>query len=165
MRATRKMPMQGKTTQQDSTTTTLPRINGEEDYTIDEAWINLVQAEDYLVRGITAFLPRIKQEETNLTFKHPENWDQLNLQEKANLIIIDNIIKLIGLQECKNTTEYNGNEVHAVSSPSLLGRGPSTAPEDEGYSYPDDHTRIGQRYGPFRSIPTGLVTYPTCCPD
>ena len=53
--------------------------------------------------------------------------------------------------------------MHAVSSPSLLG--PSTAPEDEGYSYPDNHTRIGQRYGQFRSIPTGPVTYPACCPD
>ena len=30
-----------------------------ENYTIKDAWINLIQAEDYLLRGITAFLPRI----------------------------------------------------------------------------------------------------------
>ena len=72
-RATRKMPMQDKTTQQHSTMTTLPKIQKKGDYMIEEAWINLVQAEDYLVRGIMAFLPRIKKEETNFTLEHPGN--------------------------------------------------------------------------------------------
>ena len=53
--------------------------NETENYTIKDAWINLIQAEDYLLRGITAFLPRIQQEETNPTFEHPEDWDHLNL--------------------------------------------------------------------------------------
>ena len=103
-RASRKRPLQDKTEQQHSTTTTLPRTDRKEDYMIKDAWTNLVQAEDYLVRGITAFLLRINQEEKNPTFEHPDNWNQLNLQEKANLIIIDNIIKLVDLQDCKNTT-------------------------------------------------------------
>ena len=59
------------------------------------------QAEDYLERAfsdvvsITAFLPMIEEEDLNATFKHPENWDKLSLQEKADLIIINNMIKLI----------------------------------------------------------------------
>ena len=53
---------------------------------------NLRQAEDYLTRGIIAFLPKIEKEEANPTFEHPENWNRLNLQEKANLIILDNLI-------------------------------------------------------------------------
>ena len=76
-----------------------------------------------------------------------ENWDQLNLQEKANLIIFDNIIKLIELQDCESITGHKENEVHNVSSPSLLGREPSLLgrgpnTEDGGYSYPDDHLEL-----------------------
>ena len=59
MRATSKSPMQDNTTQQHSTTTTLPKIDKKEDYMIEEVWINLKQAKDYLVRGIMAFLPII----------------------------------------------------------------------------------------------------------
>ena len=124
-----------------------PKTDKKENYTIEEAWINLVQAEDYLVRGITAFLPRIQQEETNPTFEHLGDWDQLNLQEKVNLIIFDNIIKLIELQDCESITGHKENEVHNVSSPSLLGsessllgRGPNM--EDEDYSYLYDHLEL-----------------------
>ena len=42
-----------------------------------------------------AFLPMIEEEDLNATFEHPENWDKLSLQEKADLIIINNMIKLI----------------------------------------------------------------------
>ena len=76
--------------------TSLPRTEGKDaTYMIKEAWSNSIQAEDYLIRGITAFLPRIEQEEAKPTFEHPENWNQLNLQEKADLIIINNMVKLI----------------------------------------------------------------------
>ena len=59
------------------------------------------QAEDYLKRAfsddvsVTAFLPMIEEEDLSATFEHPENWDQLNLQEKADLIVINNMVKLI----------------------------------------------------------------------
>ena len=59
------------------------------------------QAEDYLERAlsdnvsITAFLPMIEEENLTATFEHPDNWDKLSLQEKADLIIINNMVKLI----------------------------------------------------------------------
>ena len=59
------------------------------------------QAEDYLERAfsddvsVTAFLPMIEEEDLSATFEHPENWDQLNLQEKADLTVINNMVKLI----------------------------------------------------------------------
>ena len=37
----------------------------------------------------------IEEEDLSATFEHPENWDQLNLQEKADLIVINNMVKLI----------------------------------------------------------------------
>ena len=37
----------------------------------------------------------IEDEETNLTFKHIPDWYQLNTQKKADLIVINNMIKLI----------------------------------------------------------------------
>ena len=40
---------------------------------IKEAWMRLIHAENYLARGVTAFLPRMQREESNPTFEHPEN--------------------------------------------------------------------------------------------
>ena len=37
----------------------------------------------------------IEEEDVNPTFEHPSNWNQLNLQEKADLIVINNMVKLI----------------------------------------------------------------------
>merc|ERR1712237_217875 len=37
----------------------------------------------------------IEVEDTNPTFKHPQNWNSLSYQEKADLIVINNMIKLI----------------------------------------------------------------------
>ena len=37
----------------------------------------------------------IEEENLTATFEHPDNWDKLSLQEKADLIIINNMIKLI----------------------------------------------------------------------
>ena len=37
----------------------------------------------------------IEKEDINATFEHLENWNQLNLQEKADLIVINNMVKLI----------------------------------------------------------------------
>ena len=59
------------------------------------------QAEDYLERAfsddvsVTAFLPMIEEEDLSATFEHPENWDQLNIQEKADLIVKNDMVKLI----------------------------------------------------------------------
>ena len=114
MRTTRKRPRQDNTTQQHPNATAPPKTDKRENYTIEEAWIYLVQAEDYLVRGIMAFLPRINQEETNPTLEHPENWDQLNLPEKVNLIILDNIIKLIELQDCESITGHQEEDVQNI---------------------------------------------------
>ena len=75
------------------------------------------------MRGITAFLPRIQQEETNPTFEHPEDWDRLSLREKANLIIFDNIVKLMELQYCGSVVGHQEGEAQNTSSPGLLGSG------------------------------------------
>ena len=73
-RTTRQRPKQDNTTQLHPNITAPPKTDKKENYTIKDAWINLIQAEDYLIRGITAFLPRIQQEETSPTFEHPEDW-------------------------------------------------------------------------------------------
>ena len=62
---------------------------------------DIKQAEDYLERAfsddvsVTIFLSKVEEEESVPTFKHPPNWSQLSSQEKADLIIINNMIKLI----------------------------------------------------------------------
>ena len=62
---------------------------------------DIKQAEDYLERAfsddvsMTVFLPMVEEEENKPTFKHPPNWTQLNSQEKAELLVINNMIKLI----------------------------------------------------------------------
>ena len=62
---------------------------------------DLKQAEDYLERAfsndvsVTVFLPMVEEEETNPTFKHCLVWSKINHQEKADLIVINNMIKLI----------------------------------------------------------------------
>ena len=49
---------------------------------IKDAWIKVIQAENHLARDSSAFIPRVQREETNPTFKHPENWDSLSFQKK-----------------------------------------------------------------------------------
>ena len=62
---------------------------------------DIKQAEDYLERAfsddvsVIVFLPMVEEEEVNPTFKHPPNWNLHNVQEKADLIVINNMIKLI----------------------------------------------------------------------
>ena len=62
---------------------------------------DITQPEDYIERAfsddvsITVFLPMIEEEEVNPTFEHPPNWSRLNIQEKADLIVINNMIELI----------------------------------------------------------------------
>ena len=41
------------------------------------------------------FLSMIEEEEMNPTFPHPENWNELTLEEKGDLIVIDLQIKII----------------------------------------------------------------------
>ena len=63
------------------------------------------QAEDYLERAfsddvsVTVFLPMIEEEDVNPKLKHPPNWNQLNLQEKVDLIVINDMIKLISVAD------------------------------------------------------------------
>ena len=77
------------------------------------------QAEDYLERAfsddvsVTAFLPMIEEEDVNATFEHPENWNQLNLQEKADLIVINNMVKLICIA---NFSSYYFKEVSSLGT-------------------------------------------------
>ena len=47
------------------------------------------------VVSITVFLPMVEDEEKVSTFEHPPNWSQLSSQDKADLIVINNMIKLI----------------------------------------------------------------------
>ena len=48
------------------------------------------QAEDYLERAfsddvsVKVFLLMVEEEEVNPIFEHPPNWNQLNVQEKAD---------------------------------------------------------------------------------
>ena len=66
---------------------------------------DIEQAEEYLKRAfsddvsITVFLPMIEEEDVNPMFEHPPNWNRLNLQEKVDLIVINNMIKLICIAE------------------------------------------------------------------
>ena len=62
---------------------------------IKDDWLKLIQEEDILARDAKAFIPRVQEEETNPTFKHPEDWNCLTLQEKAHLILTDQAIKLM----------------------------------------------------------------------
>ena len=99
-----------------------------ENDTIKDAWIKLIQAEDYLLKDITAFLPRMQQEETNPTFEHPKDWDHLRFHEKANLIIANKAVKLmerqyrgsvIGHQEGRKITNYRSSFLD--KKPNILG--------------------------------------------
>ena len=62
---------------------------------------DIKQAEDYLERAfsddvsMTVFLAMVEEEENNPTLEYPPNWNHLNSQEKAELIVINNMIKLI----------------------------------------------------------------------
>ena len=62
---------------------------------------DIKQAKDYLERAfrndvsVTIFLPMVEEEENIPTFKHPPNWNKLSSQDKADLIGINNMIKLI----------------------------------------------------------------------
>ena len=73
---------------------------------IEKAWIRVIQAEDHLMRDSSTSIPKVRLEETNPTFKHPENWDSLGLQDKAKLIIADQAVKLLELQCHKYTTRH-----------------------------------------------------------
>ena len=41
----------------------------------------------------------VEKEETNPTFKHPPNWSKLDNQERTDLIVINNMIKLISVAD------------------------------------------------------------------
>ena len=73
---------------------------------IEKAWIRVIQAEDHLMRDSATFIPKVWLEETNPTFKHPENWDSLGLQDKAKLIIADQAVKLLEFQCHKYTARH-----------------------------------------------------------
>ena len=59
----------------------------------------------------------MQQEETNPTFEHPEDWDHLNLREKANFIIFDHIVKLMELQYRGSVVGHQEGEAQNTSSP------------------------------------------------
>ena len=81
--------------------------------------LDIRQAEDYLKRAfsddvsVTVFLPMIEDEETNQTFEHRPDWNQLNTQEKADLIVINNMIKLIYVA---NFSSHYFKEVSSLST-------------------------------------------------
>ena len=61
----------------------------------------IAQAEDYAQRAFSddvsarAFLPMVEEEDNTPTFDRPENWKDLTDQDKADLIVTKNMIKLI----------------------------------------------------------------------
>ena len=55
----------------------------------------------------------IEEEDVNPTFEHPSNWNQLNLQEKADLIVINNMVKLICIADFSS---YYFKEVSLLST-------------------------------------------------
>ena len=62
---------------------------------------HIAQAEDFLQRAfsddvsVNAFLPMVEAEDDTPTFNHLHNWNELSDQDKADLIVINNMIKLI----------------------------------------------------------------------
>ena len=54
----------------------------------------------------------IEAEDINPTFKHPQNWDKLSNQEKVDLIVINNMIKLICVADFSS---HYFNEVSSLS--------------------------------------------------
>ena len=76
------------------------------------------QAEDYLNRAfsddvsINVFLPMVEEEDTKHTFEHPPNWNKLTTQEKADLIVINNMIKLVCVADFSS---HNFKEVSSLS--------------------------------------------------
>ena len=80
---------------------------------------DIKQVEDYLERAfsddvsVTVFLPMVEEDNNDPTFKHPPNWTQLNGQEKADLIVINNIIKLICVA---NFSPYYFKEVSSLNA-------------------------------------------------
>ena len=92
--------------------------------------MKVIQAENHLARDGMAFLPRVQLEETNPTFKHPENWDSLSLQDKANLIIADKAVKLMELQCRGSTTRHQENGEFTKHGSSLQGRKPRNLGKD-----------------------------------
>ena len=86
------------------------------DDAIKEAGMNL--DEEGLEREVTAFLQRVLREYTHLTFEHPKDWDSLNMEEKAYLIVEDKAVKLMelqcqgrvtGQQEAENTINHKSS--------------------------------------------------------
>ncbi len=116
------------------------------------------QAEDYLERAfsddvsVTAFLPMIEEEDVNATFEHPENWNQLNLQEKADLIVINNMVKLICIADFsshyfKEVSSLSTNMEEQLNKDSGLEVNASqeqrpdlkcVLQEENGHGYPDN---------------------------
>ena len=78
------------------------------------------QAEDYLERAFnddvsaTVFLPIVEAEDNDPTFEHPTNWNTLGIQEKADLIVINNMVKLICV------ADFSSHYFKEVSSLSTL---------------------------------------------
>ena len=86
------------------------------DDAIKEAGMNL--DEEGLEREVTAFLQRVRREDTHPTFEHPKDWDSLSMEEKAYLIVEDKAVKLMelqcqgrvtGQQEAGNTTNHESS--------------------------------------------------------
>ena len=88
---------------------------------IEKAWIRVIQAEDHLMRDSATFILKVWLEETNPTFKHPENWDSLGLQDKAKLIIADQAVKLLELQCHKYTARLQEDRESFKHGTSLPG--------------------------------------------
>ena len=77
---------------------------------IEKAWIRVIKAEDHLGRDSSTFIPKVRLEGTSPTFKHPENWDSLGLQDKAKLILADQAVKLLELQCHKYANKHQEDE-------------------------------------------------------
>merc|ERR1712208_124028 len=58
----------------------------------------------------TVFLPMIEEEDKNPTFPHPENWNELTLQEKADIMVIVLQIKIICV------VDFNSHYFKEISS-------------------------------------------------
>ena len=78
---------------------------------IKEDWMRLIHAEDVLVSDATAFIPRVREEETDPTFEHPEDWDSLSLQGKAHLMLADKAVKLMRLLCQEKVTRRQESEL------------------------------------------------------
>ena len=83
--------------------------------------------------SVTVFLPMVEEEEKVSKFEHPPNWSQLSSQDKADLIVINDMIELICVSDFsshyfKEVSSLSTQIEHVLNKDSRLDK---NAPKEE----------------------------------